>query len=64
MENNMNCPFCGSELNIDPQCTIVSPEGREYIAPAALCSGCEFCIEITPDSTSVLDLDATNAMYH
>jgi len=48
------CPECGGPLDIDPVCVIDEPVAkadgtigrRKKVAPAALCSGCEFCIEI------------------
>lgn len=57
----MTCPECGGRLEIDPACTIeelVFPRHtlrrytiddfprRQRIAPAALCSSCEFCAEL------------------
>ena len=52
--DDLICPQCGGPLDIDPACVIDEPfakaDGtigrRKKIAPAALCSGCEFCVEI------------------
>jgi hypothetical protein len=55
----LRCPHCAAPLDIDPACVIEEPmlagyhvngdpvPRRRRIAPAALCTGCEFCIEIT-----------------
>jgi hypothetical protein len=61
MLTNERCPECGSRLELDPACVIEEPYVPKYplrsldpmnyprrtrIAPAALCTGCEFCIEV------------------
>lgn len=45
----MTCPRCYAELTIDPACEISDPphDGATRIAPAALCSACEYCVELT-----------------
>ncbi len=52
------CPQCGTPLEIDPQCRIehlvavpylnraLPIPRREKVRPAALCSACDFCMEI------------------
>jgi Fe-S-cluster-containing dehydrogenase component len=52
------CPKCDGHLVIEPRCLIVEPmiaafatrgaavTYRRREAPAALCTGCEFCVEI------------------
>jgi hypothetical protein len=51
------CPDCGGALSVDPECVISEPVmnpvrgdttimRRTRVAAAALCSGCEFAIEI------------------
>lgn len=61
MESPYPCPECGGKLTIDPACVISTPyfpiypiRGQELprferTAPAALCTGCEFAIEIVAD---------------
>jgi len=49
------CPDCGSAVTIDPHCQIVNTnkDGDDYnthYAPAALCSGCEFAIELPKEN--------------
>lgn len=54
------CPKCGGVLEIDPACKmtyeVMNPlrNGPKIwkvkIAPAALCTACEFCIEIEADA--------------
>lgn len=64
---NLHCPRCGSLLELDPACTIEETYVPKYplrdeplprrtiVAPAALCTGCEFCIRIdVPLGTVVL----------
>lgn len=52
------CPACGAPLEIDPACVVEEPTmtpgsllggpygRRTRVVPAALCTGCEFCLEI------------------
>ena len=52
------CPLCGGALVIDPACRMTEayakngvlvdgePAWRVKVAPAALCTCCEFCIEV------------------
>ena len=61
-EQQIRCPQCGGELQIEPKCEITESylpgnpirgaelPRRTRIAPAALCNSCEFCIEIKADA--------------
>lgn len=53
------CPQCGAPLQHDPACRVVdrvarfglrdrdASRERSRLAPALLCSGCEYCVELT-----------------
>lgn len=58
VDDDVRCPECGGVLELDPACEVgyLVASGyvvrdapltrRTRIAPAALCTACEFCIEI------------------